>query len=262
MTSFITGVLTRVTRQVPLVEEELLPFRSIWVHPSFSEVRVAQSSFLCSMLSTIIYLFALWIIVSSVLRITASDYRFGILKLIAGAVQNVARLWGKRSFRPLHIVNIYEDESFIFQHITQILRGESPMFSKRCIRNCFVYNVLDVIICLTVCFIGFASNEQYFSYIDDLCFIDWFIGQCHVGSISIILTTCVLLIDLLVNAMRAVFQLYWRLVFYWLICWSMSCGQYFSYIEDLCFIDWFIGQCHVGSISVILMTQLLRQKLF
>ena len=46
------------------------------------------------------------------------------------------------------------------------------MFSKRCIRNCFLYNVLDVIICLTVCFIGFASSEQYFSYIDDLCCID------------------------------------------------------------------------------------------
>jgi hypothetical protein len=53
----------------------------------------------------------------------------------------------------------------------------------------------------------------------------------QVSSISVILTTCVVLIDLLVNAMWAVFQLYWRLVFYWLIYWSMPWGQYFSYIK-------------------------------
>jgi hypothetical protein len=31
----ITGFVTRLTRQVPLVGQELLPFRSTWVHPRF-----------------------------------------------------------------------------------------------------------------------------------------------------------------------------------------------------------------------------------
>jgi hypothetical protein len=34
-------------RRVPLVEQELLPFRSTWVHPCFSGVRVTQSLVLC-----------------------------------------------------------------------------------------------------------------------------------------------------------------------------------------------------------------------
>jgi hypothetical protein len=39
--------LYKKTLRVPLVEQDMLPFRSTWVHPGFSWVRVSRSLVLC-----------------------------------------------------------------------------------------------------------------------------------------------------------------------------------------------------------------------
>ena len=80
----ITGRVTRLTRPVPLVEQEVLTLPE---HPSspsvLSGVRVSRSLVLCvcfvdRCLSFVLFLFA---IVLSVLRYTDSDYPSGIFKL-------------------------------------------------------------------------------------------------------------------------------------------------------------------------------------
>jgi len=77
----ITGFVTRVTRRVLLVEQELLSLREHLISkteppptPIFSGVRVVLTLMFCPFV-----LFSL-AIVFSVLRITASDYSFGIFK--------------------------------------------------------------------------------------------------------------------------------------------------------------------------------------
>jgi hypothetical protein len=74
--------LNRATRQVPLVELEL-PIGAAELITAFKWISCCSIiSFQHSILSTIVCLFApfLLIIVLSVLRITASDYPFGIFK--------------------------------------------------------------------------------------------------------------------------------------------------------------------------------------
>jgi hypothetical protein len=73
----ITGLVTRVTRRVPLVEEEL-PIRLL----VFSVVRVTRyvvfNGFIVVFYRLVLFLFA---IVLAVLWFTDSDYLFGIFKL-------------------------------------------------------------------------------------------------------------------------------------------------------------------------------------
>jgi hypothetical protein len=49
LSSFMTyhRFVTRLTRQLPLVDRNCLPFRGTWVHPGFSGVRVTRSLVLC-----------------------------------------------------------------------------------------------------------------------------------------------------------------------------------------------------------------------
>ena len=81
----ITGFVTRLTRRVPLVEQELLTLPE---HQSssqvFSVVRFTRSLVLCvcfvdHYLSFVLFL--LYIVLSVLLRHTDSDYPFGIFKL-------------------------------------------------------------------------------------------------------------------------------------------------------------------------------------
>jgi hypothetical protein len=70
-----------------LVEQELLPFRSTWVHPPvFSGVRGTRSlvfmCMFCRSLFVLLYFFFFAIVVSVLLRSTNSDYPFGIFKLL------------------------------------------------------------------------------------------------------------------------------------------------------------------------------------
>ena len=80
----ITGFVTRLTRQVPLVEQELLTLlEHLSLPPVFSGVCVIRSLVLCvcfvdRCLSFVLFLLT---IVLSVLRFTDSDYPFGIFKL-------------------------------------------------------------------------------------------------------------------------------------------------------------------------------------
>ena len=81
----ITGFVTRVTRPVPLVEQELLTLQEHMSSPTvFSEVRVARSSVFCVVFYVIachFVLFFLVIVFSVLLRIKASGYPLGIFKL-------------------------------------------------------------------------------------------------------------------------------------------------------------------------------------
>ena len=75
-------VLTRLTRQVPLVEQELptLPDH-LSSFPVFSGVYVARSLVLCvGFVDSCFFPFVLLAIVLSVLRYADSDYPFGIFK--------------------------------------------------------------------------------------------------------------------------------------------------------------------------------------
>ena len=80
----ITGFVTRVTRRMPLGEQELLPFRITRVHPGFWWGSCHSIfSFMCSVLQIVVCPFVLFrlTIVLSVLRFTDFDYLFGIFKL-------------------------------------------------------------------------------------------------------------------------------------------------------------------------------------
>ena len=92
----ITGFVTRLTRRVPLVEQELLTLpEHLSSHPVFSGVRVTRALIFCICFvdrclsfcllffwSLCCLFFCLLIIVLSVLlRYTASDYPFGIFNL-------------------------------------------------------------------------------------------------------------------------------------------------------------------------------------
>ena len=80
----ITGLVTILTRRVPLVEQELsiLP-EHLGSPPVFSEVRVTRSLVLCvsfvDRCLSCTFIFA--IVLSVLLRYTDSDYSFGIFKL-------------------------------------------------------------------------------------------------------------------------------------------------------------------------------------
>ena len=81
-----TGFVTSVKRRMPLVEQEQLTLpEHLSIHPVFSEVRVAQSLAFCVLFcwSCVcpFVLFILAIVLSVILRLTASDYPFGIFKL-------------------------------------------------------------------------------------------------------------------------------------------------------------------------------------
>jgi hypothetical protein len=81
----ITGFVTRLTRQVPLVEQELLILpKQLSSPPVFSGVRVTRSLVLCvcfvdCCLSFVLFLLA--IVLYVLLRYTDSSYPFGIFKL-------------------------------------------------------------------------------------------------------------------------------------------------------------------------------------
>ena len=81
----ITGFVTRLTRRVSLVEQELLTLpEHLSSLPVFSGVRVTRSlvlyvCFVDRCLSFCTFLFA--IVLSVLLRYTDSDYPFGIFKL-------------------------------------------------------------------------------------------------------------------------------------------------------------------------------------
>jgi len=79
----INEFVTRVTRRVPHVEQELLTFpEHLSSAPDFSWDRVAWSLVFCAMFCTPLFvLFLLAIAVSVVIRFTASDYPFGIFNL-------------------------------------------------------------------------------------------------------------------------------------------------------------------------------------
>ena len=72
----ITGFVARVTRRVEHVEQELITRA-----PGFSGVRVAQSLVFCVMLCRKLFVLFQLAIMLSVLRFTASDNLFGILKI-------------------------------------------------------------------------------------------------------------------------------------------------------------------------------------
>ena len=78
----INGFVTRVTRRVPHVDQELLPLPH---HPGsppvFSEVHVARLLVFCIVFCGSMFVLFLLAIVLSVLPFTISDYLFGIFKL-------------------------------------------------------------------------------------------------------------------------------------------------------------------------------------
>ena len=76
--------VTRLTRRVPLVEQQLLTHPEHLSSPSvFSRVRVTRSLVLCVCFvhCNLLFVLFLLVIVLSVLRFTDSDYPFGIFKL-------------------------------------------------------------------------------------------------------------------------------------------------------------------------------------
>ena len=80
----MTGYVTRVTRRVSLVEQELrtLPAAHMSSPLVLSGVRVTRSLVLCVMFCGSVFdLFLLAIVLSVLLRFTNSDYPFGIFKL-------------------------------------------------------------------------------------------------------------------------------------------------------------------------------------
>jgi hypothetical protein len=82
---FLTGFVTRLTRRVSLVEQELPTLPEHLSSPSvFSGLRVTQSLVLCVCFVDLVcpfVLFLLAIVLSVLLRYTDSDYPFGIFKL-------------------------------------------------------------------------------------------------------------------------------------------------------------------------------------
>jgi hypothetical protein len=82
----ITGFVTRLTRRVQLVEQELIPVRNHMSSPPvFSGVHITRSLVLCVCFSrSLIVLFVLFLlaIVFSVLRYMDSDYPFGLQTLL------------------------------------------------------------------------------------------------------------------------------------------------------------------------------------
>ena len=82
----VIGFVSRVTRRVPLVEQELLNLpEQLSSPPVFSGIRVSRSLVLCSALKIVVspfVLFLLAIVLSVVPRITNSDYPFRIFKML------------------------------------------------------------------------------------------------------------------------------------------------------------------------------------
>jgi hypothetical protein len=73
--------ITRVTRRVPLVKQDLLTLSEFI--PVFTGFRVAPSLVFCVLFCRLLYvLFLLAIVLSMLLRFIASDYPVGILKLV------------------------------------------------------------------------------------------------------------------------------------------------------------------------------------
>ena len=91
----ITGFVTRLTRRVPLVEEELLTLpEHLSSPPVFGGVRVTRSLVLCVCFvdpCLSFCAFRLAIVLSVLLRFTDYDYPFGIFKLFLKMVS-----WMKR----------------------------------------------------------------------------------------------------------------------------------------------------------------------
>jgi hypothetical protein len=83
--TYIIGFVTRLTRRVSLVEQELLTLREhLSSPPVFSGVRVTRSLvlYVCFVDRCLSFCTFFWAIVLSVLlRYTDSDYPFGIFKL-------------------------------------------------------------------------------------------------------------------------------------------------------------------------------------
>ena len=80
----ITGFVTRLTRQMPLVKQELPTLPDHLSLPSvFSGVVLLDLQFYVYVLQIVVCLFVLFLlaIVFSILRYTDSDYHFGIFKL-------------------------------------------------------------------------------------------------------------------------------------------------------------------------------------
>jgi hypothetical protein len=72
--------LTRVTRQVSPVEQELFTFLYI---PGFRGIPAAHSLFFCVVFCTLLFVlltFIFWSLYCVFLQFTASDYPFGIFK--------------------------------------------------------------------------------------------------------------------------------------------------------------------------------------
>jgi hypothetical protein len=76
-------VVTRLTRRLPLVEQELLTLlEHLSAPPVFSEGSCYSIfSFVCMFCRSLFVLFPLAIVLSVLLRFTDSDYPFGIFKL-------------------------------------------------------------------------------------------------------------------------------------------------------------------------------------
>jgi len=73
--------VTRVTRRIPLVEQEILTLQSSWVHHRFLMGFVLLDLFCVVFCTSLFFFFVLFLLanmVSVLLRFTASDYTFGI----------------------------------------------------------------------------------------------------------------------------------------------------------------------------------------
>ena len=71
-----------VTRRVSLKEEQLLTLpEHLSSPPDFSGIRVAQSLIICKVFCISFFVLFLFVVESSVLRYTTSDYLFDILDL-------------------------------------------------------------------------------------------------------------------------------------------------------------------------------------
>ena len=80
----ITGYVTRLTRRVSLVEQELLTLPRHWVHPRLVGFVLLDLYFHMYVLQIFVcpfVLFLLAIVLSVLLRFVDSDYPFGIFKL-------------------------------------------------------------------------------------------------------------------------------------------------------------------------------------
>jgi hypothetical protein len=78
----ITGFVTRLTRQVPLVEQELLTLQEhLSSSPDFSGVRVTQYLYVLWIIVCPFVFFLLAIVLAVLLRHMHYDYPFGIFKL-------------------------------------------------------------------------------------------------------------------------------------------------------------------------------------